>query len=82
MIFLQQVIKLLLLKSYNHHCLLGIRYEFNAFLLTYKLIPNVADPCIYYNAGSPPILTTLFVDDGIFCYVEANKRSATMQYMG
>jgi hypothetical protein len=54
---------------------------FNAFLSTYKLIPNVADPCIYYSAGSPPILTTLFVDDGIFCYVDANKRSATMQYM-
>jgi hypothetical protein len=54
---------------------------FNAFLLTYKLIPNVADPCIYYSAGSPPILTTRFVDDGIFCYVDANKPSAMMQYM-
>jgi hypothetical protein len=32
MIFLQQVIKLLLLKSYNHHCLLGIRYVFNIVL--------------------------------------------------
>jgi hypothetical protein len=51
------------------------------FFLTYKLIPNVAEPCIYYSAGSPPILTTLFVDDSIFCYVDANKRSATMQYM-
>lgn len=28
-IFLQQVIKLLLLRSYNHNCLLSIRYEFN-----------------------------------------------------
>jgi hypothetical protein len=32
MIFLQQVIKLLLLKSYNHHCVLGIGCEFNIVL--------------------------------------------------
>ena len=55
--------------------------KFNAFLIKFDLHPTSADPCVYISGSEPPLIVTLFVDDGLACCISQSKLERFISHM-
>ena len=51
------------------------------FLLKFELCPTKVDPCVYILKSDPPLLLSLFVDDGLACSTSTSKMENMIQHL-
>ena len=55
--------------------------KFDAFFIKFDLHPTSADPCVYISGSEPPLIVTLFVDDGLACCISQSKLDRFISHM-